>query len=1677
MHWSHKVIRWVAKFVTLAFLFNICFVSNYAAYAYAPTQSLLPSLINLNKKHYSLSATGIVLYNSLQVMLPDRNATLSYTDIEVAGVGFNLAVKRIYTGRDFSNGIFGKGWSLTGNEKLRIISEKKILITDVSVNTEYHLTDNGAYVAADYSSVEHLDDGTFHRKSPEGITTTFSADGKVLTRQDQNDNILNYRYRQGLLTQIVNNSSGRSLRFFYNSDKLIKQVSDDIGRTVVFRYDNKGHLVHVSWFSDQRVDYAYDPQSRLVEITDHNGSETRIKYANGKGPVIKKVETNDNRWVSFESPAAQGTVIINDHLANKFIYEYKYNNGVLKVDIRNNSGWQTTFEFSKDGKLLSYASPAGYQLTLSYDALGRIVETADTNGVVMSYSYEGNNRRPVEIIDSRGPRVSFKYDSKNNLISAHHSGHEPIYFQWHSNGLLKQHKLGNDVVTATEVDDNGNMIRHRSGTDAADTYSYDKVGRVIRKKTGNGTNFEYTYNDFDQITNILHNGEKMLDFSYNINGHLVKVMDNVGREVQYEVDDRGEASKVLLSGGTAYSVKRVENKNGIYETYVYPNGATKAFQYNLANQPVEVTDAFGKSTSFEWSPEGLLKKKADADGNYAEFVYDGSGRLIEKRYSDGTGVLLRYRGGRLVSIKTPDFHQEYTYNKEINAVETITDKKLGLSMRYLYNRKGKVGSVEISGIGKITYTYDKNNRLKQISDPDSNITRYSYDASGRVKEIRYPNGILQTFTYNKTTSAPASITVASRDGVLFSEEYLYSKDGFFREIRDNTTNTVKKYAYNKVEALAHFERKSKSVKTRTIKYAYDANQNLKHEVHGSKKISYQYDGIGRLLERGKERFKYDNRGNLVFAGSKEGQIRYEYDIENKLKAVYSPDGSRKDFRYDPMGRLVFVKHGKDERHILWNGNHRLLELDKNGKPVKLYIYGEKLDEIVSVKTDKTHYLHQDPLGSVRLVTDEFARPVANYEYLPFGEPLLDNQGKQQIMDNMFYAGRPYDADLGAYYMRVRFYDPKLKRFFTRDPVGGTIAVPHTMHPYLYALNNPVNAKDPEGEIVLFLLGVAAVTVVVAGAAIVGLAKTMPSAGLSSYRQNEEYSSNPGRTLQDMPGDMERFGEGVKNLKKITDALGGKGGIGAATPYDVVKISDPDEKKAELERGGAILEVIRPDKVASDLLQATLNIKFKEMFPNIGPITEKLASEGFKVATEGVRKVIPGTTIPLKPKPPEKSPVQPPKPPEKPPVTPPEEPPVTPPPEEPPVTPPVTPPVEPPVTPPPEEPPVTLPVTPPEEPPVIPPVEPPVTPPEEPPGTPPVMPPVEPPVTPPPEEPPQPPGEKGPIKPGRGEEGDTVTTSGGRTFTLTNGEWIEVFAESPFDDHFRDQQRIREEIAGERALSQAIQLEGDRGTGRPGFTQRDLDKDLDKIQDYLSVECSDKKPCPDPGDVCENGKCVKKHDDVKPECTSSLQCVKIKGEEGYECKDGKCVKKSEAKPKNLVVSPANKAVKINEPVTLQAILKMEDESTKDVTQEATWNPGNPFSKGNIGQYTVKATYKNLSGTAMITVVKEKGMQDITVNSKTINVTFFDHGKEDGDMIDILINGKAVFSGITLTKAPQSRSITMNADIIVFGFRALNEGKISPNTATVIFTNVTKGKKEQQYRLNKNQKTNMNITYSP
>ena len=70
----------------------------------------------------------------------------------------------------------------------------------------------------------------------------------------------------------------------------------------------------------------------------------------------------------------------------------------------------------------------------------------------------------------------------------------------------------------------------------------------------------------------------------------------------------------------------------------------------------------------------------------------------------------------------------------------------------------------------------------------------------------------------------------------------------------------------------------------------------------------------------------------------------------------------------------------------------------------------------------------------------------------------------------FYRGEQYDSDLGLYYLRARYYNPATGRFLSRDPLDpqpfgpdGYPINPSSLHKYLYAGGDPINASDPTGR--------------------------------------------------------------------------------------------------------------------------------------------------------------------------------------------------------------------------------------------------------------------------------------------------------------------------------------------------------------------------------------------------------------------------------------------------------------------------------------------------------------------------------------------------------------------------------------------------------------------------------------
>jgi RHS repeat-associated protein len=62
-----------------------------------------------------------------------------------------------------------------------------------------------------------------------------------------------------------------------------------------------------------------------------------------------------------------------------------------------------------------------------------------------------------------------------------------------------------------------------------------------------------------------------------------------------------------------------------------------------------------------------------------------------------------------------------------------------------------------------------------------------------------------------------------------------------------------------------------------------------------------------------------------------------------------------------------------------------------------------------------------------------------------------------------FAGEVADPESGLVYLRARYYDPATGTFLSRDPLQGDVDNPLSRNRYAYALDNPVNRRDPTGQ--------------------------------------------------------------------------------------------------------------------------------------------------------------------------------------------------------------------------------------------------------------------------------------------------------------------------------------------------------------------------------------------------------------------------------------------------------------------------------------------------------------------------------------------------------------------------------------------------------------------------------------
>jgi RHS repeat-associated protein len=102
----------------------------------------------------------------------------------------------------------------------------------------------------------------------------------------------------------------------------------------------------------------------------------------------------------------------------------------------------------------------------------------------------------------------------------------------------------------------------------------------------------------------------------------------------------------------------------------------------------------------------------------------------------------------------------------------------------------------------------------------------------------------------------------------------------------------------------------------------------------------------------------------------------------------------------------------------------------------------------------TTYLHPDYQGSTRLQTDRVKTITATIDYDAWGQ-VRQQSGYPSAYT---YTGQEWDDEnsTNLFYLHARYYDPKLGRFTTPDPL------PSDLNPYSYCNNNPAMMTDVSG---------------------------------------------------------------------------------------------------------------------------------------------------------------------------------------------------------------------------------------------------------------------------------------------------------------------------------------------------------------------------------------------------------------------------------------------------------------------------------------------------------------------------------------------------------------------------------------------------------------------------------------
>jgi len=929
--------------------------------------------------------------------------------------------------------------------------------------------------------------GLFVLTTPQGVKTNFNSAGQISSVVFPYGVTVTYTYTAGKLTSI-SNGLGRTLTLNYTGS-LLTSVSDGTGRSVSYTVDASSNLTTFQDANAQNTVYAYGSPGQLTQyfLPAFPATAFITNVYDSLGRV--KTQANARSQVTTLYLAGARAEIVNP-VGNKII-RYFNQLGATTREI-DGLGFETKTVFDGLNRAIKITQPEGNYTQMTFDANDNVLSITSVaksgsglGNIVENMTYDTTWAKLKTYQDGRGNITTNSYDPANgNLLTIQRpmvGGQTPtVTMTYNGRGQMLTRTDETSIVTqfnydvATEkmtsmVVDFG-IAPHLNLTTA---YGYDAVGNVnsVTDARSNQTTFL-----FDSLRRMTQRTEAapfsyVTNFFYNANSLLTSMQRQTsGSPALQTYSWTYSATNEQLTETDPFGRQYVYTFDGAdrKQTMTDAQGRQWQYGYDSLNRLNQVTDPSLVVTDFRtFTANGKLASIRDARLNTTQYTWDGFDRADKTIYADAT------------------FEQNSSYDANGNVLTYLS--RSGNSIIRTFDALNREATRAPQGQPTVTLTYDLADRLTQVSkpvvagDPSSGATQFFFDTAGRYFKEQYPDA--KTVTH-----------VLDGNGYFTKTTW---PDGYFIERVFDSMNRLTDIKLNgSLTAAAHFDYNELSHRTQmtygngtTVVYNPRLNGELTGITHnfvgsnlslaygfnnvaepiaasatdgtyiwhpsGASSIAYgAADSVNKYPTVGGFAQTYDGNKNLTA----DGTWTYTFDTENHLLTA-NATGASASMVYDGMHRQSQKTVGAAKSRYIYSGWQRIADYDGVTDTLQTrYIYGAGLDEpLIQVSSAGVlTFLHADRSGSIIAISNASGAILNKNQYSAFGEITT-------LVGTTFgLTGQRYDAELGLYYYKMRYYSPKIGRFLQPDPIGYTAS---DFNLYTYVLNNPLLYTDPSGLVV------------------------------------------------------------------------------------------------------------------------------------------------------------------------------------------------------------------------------------------------------------------------------------------------------------------------------------------------------------------------------------------------------------------------------------------------------------------------------------------------------------------------------------------------------------------------------------------------------------------------------------